>query len=112
MDGQTIFKFAVSMIESQAKKAVKELDIDLDDIDYFLLHQANKRILDSARNRLKQPEEKFPINVSNYGNTSSASVIILLDELLEAEKIKKGDMILMSAFGGGLTTGTCIMVWE
>lgn len=112
MEGQVIFKFAVSMIESQAKLAIETLGITFDSIDYYLLHQANKRILDSARTRLKQPEEKFPININNYGNTSSATVPILLDEMIEAGKIKKGDTLLMSAFGGGLTTGTCILVWE
>ena len=112
MEGPEVFKFAVSMIESQARLAFETLGLSPDDIDYFVLHQANKRIIESARTRLKQPQEKFPINISKYGNISSATIPILLDEMLEEGKIKKGDKILMSAFGAGLTTGTCIMIWE
>lgn len=112
MNGQEIFKFAVSMIESESKLAFSKLGITAEDIDYFILHQANKRIIESARTRLKQPEEKFPTNIHQYGNVSSASIPILLDEMLVAGRIKKGDTLLMSAFGAGLTTGTCIMVWE
>ncbi|MGE4484558.1 MAG: beta-ketoacyl-ACP synthase III [Oscillospiraceae bacterium] len=112
MEGPEVFKFAVSMIESQARLAFETLGLSPDDIDYFVLHQANKRIIESARTRLKQPQEKFPINISRYGNMSSATIPILLDEMLGDGKIKKGDKILMSAFGAGLTTGTCIMIWE
>lgn len=112
MQGQEVFKFAVSMIESQTKLALETLDMTADDIDYFVLHQANIRIIESARTRLKQPEEKFPINIEQYGNISSASIPILLNEMLEDGKIKKGTALLLTAFGAGLTTGTCVMIWE
>ncbi|HXK78456.1 MAG TPA: beta-ketoacyl-ACP synthase III [Oscillospiraceae bacterium] len=112
MQGQGVFKFAVRMIETQTKAALESLSLTADDIDYYLLHQANKRILDFAREKLGQPEEKFPSNIHRYGNVSSASVPILLDELFEKGNIQKGTKLLMSAFGAGLTAGTCVMSWE
>lgn len=112
MDGQEIFKFAVNMVERQVKLALDKLEITADEVDYYILHQANKRIIDSARNRLSQPTEKFPVNIDRYGNISSATIPILLDEMLENGRIKPGHTLLMSAFGAGLTTGTCVMVWD
>jgi 3-oxoacyl-[acyl-carrier-protein] synthase-3 len=112
MSGQEVFKFAVSMIESQTKLALDNLGLAADDIDYYIFHQANKRIIDSARMKLKQPEEKFPINIDRYGNISSATIPILLDEMLDNGLIQKGTRLLMTAFGAGLTTGICVMTWE
>lgn len=112
MDGQEVFKFAVSVVEKETMLALEALNINPDDIDFYLLHQANKRIIDSIRTRLKQPEEKFPVNIDKYGNTSSASILILLDEVVSEGKIKKGDTLLMTAFGAGLTTGICVINWE
>lgn len=112
MQGQEVFRFAVRMIETQTKAALESLSLTADDIDFYLLHQANRRILDFAREKLGQPEEKFPMNIQRYGNLSSASIPILLDELLEQQKIQKGAKLLMSAFGAGLTAGTCVMSWE
>jgi 3-oxoacyl-[acyl-carrier-protein] synthase-3 len=112
MQGQEVFKFAVSMIENQTDLALQTLHMIPDDIDYYVLHQANKRIIESARNRLNQPEEKFPVNIERYGNISSVSIPILLDEMMENGRIQKGTKLLLSAFGAGFTTGTCVMIWE
>jgi len=112
MQGQEVFKFAVTNIGQQIDLALRALDMTPDDIDYYLLHQANKRIIDSAINRLKQPSDKFPMNIERYGNISSVSIPILLDETIDSGKIKKGTKILLSAFGAGMTTGTCVMIWE
>jgi 3-oxoacyl-[acyl-carrier-protein] synthase-3 len=112
MDGQEVFKFAVTMIEREVKAAVEALGITKDDIDYYILHQANKRILTTAQERLKEPASKFPTNIHHTGNMSSATIPVLLDELLAEGKIKKGDTLFMSAFGAGLTAGSCVMVWE
>lgn len=112
MQGQDVFKFAVSMIVQETEAALSALGMQPGDIDLYLLHQANKRIIDMARNRLGQPEEKFPLNITRYGNISSVSIPILLDELLTVGKIKKGSRLLLSAFGAGMTTGTCVMIWE
>jgi 3-oxoacyl-[acyl-carrier-protein] synthase-3 len=112
MSGQEVFKFAVNIFETQAKAALGALNMSADDIDYYILHQANKRISDFARTKMRQPEEKFPSNISRHGNMSSVSIPVLLDELLESGKIKRGSRLLMSAFGAGLTAGTCVMVWE
>jgi len=112
MDGQEVFKFAVTMIEKEVKAAVEALGITKDDIDFYILHQANMRILKTAQDRLKEPESKFPSNIHDTGNMSSATIPVLLDQLLDAGKIKKGDTLFMSAFGAGLTAGSCVMVWE
>lgn len=112
MEGQEVFKFAVKSVEKEVNLALSAMNITARDIDYFILHQANKRIIDSVRTRLEQPEGKFPININKYGNMSAASILALLDEMLEDGKIKKGDMLLLSAFGAGMTTGTSVMIWE
>lgn len=112
MDGRGVFKFAVSMAGKELDRALKALDLTADAIDLFLIHQANRRIVDAIRTRAKQGQEKFPMNIQNYGNISSASIPILLDECVEQGMIKAGDTLFMSAFGGGLTTGTAVLVWE
>lgn len=112
MSGQEIFKYAVSTAVKAAKDAEKSTSISLSDIDYFLLHQANGRIIEMVQNQLKQPMEKFPFNYHNYGNTSAASIPLLLDEINKKGKLKKGDMLFLSAFGGGLTSGSCMLQWN
>ncbi|SMC60036.1 beta-ketoacyl-ACP synthase III [Papillibacter cinnamivorans] len=112
MNGQEIFKFAVSAIQREIRTVTAETGITPEEVDYFLLHQANGRIIESARNRMKQPKEKFPTNYEECGNTSSASIPLLLDSLNTANRLKNGDILLMSAFGGGLTTGTCLLKWN
>jgi len=112
MQGQEVFKFAVSMIVSQSERILSDLNMTPEDIDYYVLHQANKRIIDFARMKLKQEPEKFPMNVDKYGNTSSASIPILLEEMISDGRIKPGTRLLLSAFGAGLTTGICVIEWE
>lgn len=112
MDGQDVFRFAVNTIDTQVKLALDAVKLSTEDIDYFLLHQANKRIIDYARNKLHQPEERVPVNIDRYANISSATIPVLIDEMLSDGRIKKGTRLLMTAFGAGLTTGTCIMEWE
>lgn len=111
-EGQEVFKFAVNSVEREVKLALEALNLGLNDIDYYILHQANKRIIDSVRKRLGQPEEKFPVNIDKYGNTSSATIPVLIDEMIEEGKIKKGDRLLLAAFGSGLATGVCVIEWE
>ena len=82
-----------------------------EDIDLFVLHQANIRIIDAIRHFSKQDKSKFPINVDKYGNTSSATIPILLDELNRGGKLRNGDMLLMSAFGAGFTWGSILYRW-
>jgi 3-oxoacyl-[acyl-carrier-protein] synthase III len=112
MNGREIFKFAVTTVQNEIESAVKDAGLTADDVDYFLLHQANGRIIDSARTRLHQPEEKFPGNYEECGNTSAASIPLLLDELNRNHRLKKGDILLLCAFGAGLTWGSCIIRWE
>ena len=112
MQGQEVFKFAVGIVGKDVKKALEETEMTPEQIDYYILHQANKRIIDSIRVKLKQPEEKFPVNIGKYGNLSSVSIPLLLCEMLDEGKIKKGDTLFLSGFGAGLTAGCCIMVWE
>jgi 3-oxoacyl-[acyl-carrier-protein] synthase-3 len=112
MRGQDVFKFAVTNIDTNVKAAMDSLNMTPDDIDYFIFHQANKRIIDYARAKLRQPEDKIPLNIENTGNISSATIPILLDRMVGDGRLKPGTRLLMTAFGAGLTTGTCIMVWE
>ena len=111
MQGQDVFKFAVTAVEREIKLALDALKMSTDQIDYFILHQANKRIVDSVRNKLCQPEEKFPVNIEHYGNLSSVSIPLLLCEMLEDNRLKQGDLIFLSAFGAGMTVGSCVIEW-
>lgn len=111
MDGQEVFKFAVRKIPSIVQALTKKADIEINQLDCILLHQANQRIIQTAAKRLKLPEELFPMNLDQYGNTSAASVAILLDEVHKSGKIKSGDLIALAGFGGGLTWAGILMHW-
>ncbi|QNK40983.1 beta-ketoacyl-ACP synthase III [Caproicibacter fermentans] len=112
MNGREIFKFAVTTVQNEIETVARKAGIAVDDVDYFLLHQANGRIIESARTRLHQPEEKFPVNYAECGNTSSASIPVLLDELNRNRRLKRGDTLLFCAFGAGLTWGSCVIRWN
>ncbi len=111
MNGQEIYKFAISAVKSDVDFLTKKTGISVNDIDYFILHQANKRIIEAVRTRLEQPVDKFPTNIEKYGNTSSASVPLLLDEL-NRNNMLDNKVIFLSAFGAGLTSGACIIKWN
>ncbi len=111
MKGQEVFKFAVTAAYSDIVKAMDESEISASDVDYFLLHQANIRIINSIQHFLKQPAEKFPTNVEDHGNSSSASCPILLDECNSKGMFRKGDKIVMSAFGAGFVSGAVVFEW-
>jgi 3-oxoacyl-[acyl-carrier-protein] synthase-3 len=93
------------------RKILNETKLEPNDIKYYVLHQANKRIIDSIRNFLGVDEEKVPHNVERYGNISSAALPALLDELNRAGKLQKGDKLVFSAFGAGFTTAACVIEW-
>ena len=106
MDGQTVFKFAVTEVPRVIEELLKKSGTTADEIDYFVLHQANRRIIESVAKRLKQPIEKFPMNIEKTGNTSSASLPILLDEMKKKGLLGEGKKkVVMSSFGAGLLWG-------
>jgi 3-oxoacyl-[acyl-carrier-protein] synthase-3 len=105
MNGQQIFKAAVTTMAAHAEKVVKDADMRMEDIDWFIPHQANLRIIEAVGNRFNIPLEKVIINVDKYANTSSASVPVALDEAIRSGKIRRGDNVLLAAFGAGLTAG-------
>ena len=109
MEGQETFKFAVNRIVSDITEVASAAGIDMDKISYVVPHQANIRIIDFAAKRLGIPKEKFFVNISKYGNTSSASVPIAFDELKKSGKLNRGDIVVMCAFGGGLSSAACII---
>lgn len=111
MKGQEVFKFAVTAASKDIKRALNDSGFSADDVDHYLLHQANIRIIQAIQNYLEQPMEKFPTNVENHGNSSSACCPILLDECNRKGLIKKGDKIAMSAFGAGFVSGAVVMEW-
>ncbi len=111
MDGREVFKFAVRVMEKASIEALKEADMELEDIDFLIPHQANIRIINSAAKRLKVPKDRVYINLDRYGNMSSASIPIALEEAYREGLINKGDNILMVAFGAGLTWASVILKW-
>jgi len=111
MRGREVYKFAVRCIPKAISEAVTRAGLTMEEIDCFIPHQANIRIIDAAAERLGQPREKFFVNVERYGNTSSASVPVALYEAVEAGRIKQGDLSVLVAFGGGLTWGSCALRW-
>lgn len=111
MDGQEVYKFAVTAVPHSLFKTIQAAGLTVEEIDYFALHQANIRILQSVAKRLKVPEEKFPISLDHCGNISAASVPILLDEMNRKKMLQPGMKIALSGFGGGLTWASAVIEW-
>ena len=111
MDGKEVYSFAVSTVPKSIMSVLEKANIEPEQVDYFLLHQANVRILDSVAKRLKMPKEKFPISLDHCGNISAGSIPILLDEVNKKGLLKRGQKIILSGFGGGLTWGTTLLEW-
>lgn len=111
MDGQETFKFAVKKIVEDVNAVLDMAGLTIDDIAYIVPHQANVRIIDYAAKRLKISTDKIYVNIDKVGNTSAASVPIALSELADSGRVKKGDKIIMCAFGGGLSSAACIIEW-
>lgn len=111
MDGRNVFKWAVRLLAESIELVLKNSNTAVHDVSLFLLHQANIRIIRAAAEQLGIPEEKFFTNLERYGNTSGGSIPIALDEALAEGRIERGDTVLMSGFGGGLTWGTGLYRW-
>ncbi len=111
MDGQEVFKFAVRKVPECIEEVLTAAKISSDEIDWFLLHQANQRIIRSVAKRLCVDEKRFPVNLAHYGNTSAASIPILLDEWNQSGQLKRGNKIVLSGFGAGLTWGAAMMTF-
>lgn len=111
MDGRAVFEFAVSRVPEVIREVLKKADIEKEEVDFYLLHQANRRIISAAVKRLGLEEERFPMNMEEYGNTSAASIPILLYEENRRGKLKKDSLLVLSGFGGGLTYGASLLRW-
>jgi 3-oxoacyl-[acyl-carrier-protein] synthase-3 len=111
MDGRPVFKWAVRLLEDSSNQVLQAADMKASDVDLWLFHQANVRILDAAISSIGIERERVEIHLDRYGNTSAGSVPIALDEALRGGRVKRGDRLLMCGFGGGLAWGTALMRW-
>lgn len=111
MDGSSVFRFAVGTVPVCVNKILEKAGVDKDEIDYYVCHQANKRIIESVAAKLEQPIEKFYMNMQEYGNTSAASVPIALSEMNQAGLFKPGMKVLCVGFGAGLTWAGALIEW-
>jgi 3-oxoacyl-[acyl-carrier-protein] synthase-3 len=110
-NGNEVFKVAVRSMEDAALAALKANGAEVSDIDLFVPHQANARIINAVAQRLGVPKERIVVNIDRFGNTSAASIPIALDEAVRAGRLKPGDLLLLAAFGGGLTWGSALIRW-
>ena len=111
MNGREVFKFATRVLVSSAEKLLDQLGLTVDDIDLYVPHQANIRIIKHAVERLGIPEEKVVVNVDRYGNTSSGSIPLALADAVRDRRVNKGDIVLMTGMGAGLTWGSGVLEW-
>ncbi len=111
MKGSDVFKFAVRAFPETVENVLEQGNVTADNIDLFVPHQANIRIIESIAKRFKQPMEKFYVNLDRYGNTSGASIPLALDEANKEGRLKKGDKVVIVGFGGGLTYGSILFEW-
>jgi 3-oxoacyl-[acyl-carrier-protein] synthase-3 len=112
MKGPDVFKFATDIFIRQAFAVAEEAGIDIDDIDLFVPHQANSRIIEAAARRVGLPMERVMVNIDEYGNTSTATIGLALHDALRQGRLKSGDRVLIAGFGSGLTWGACLLEWE
>jgi 3-oxoacyl-[acyl-carrier-protein] synthase-3 len=110
MQGRKIYKFAVSRFPKLIEDTLQRAGLQPDEVDSYICHQSNARMLESARERIGIPEHKLPINIDRYGNCSGGSVPLLLDELREQGRCNPGETVMFVAFGGGLTWGSSL--WQ
>ena len=111
MDGREVFKFATKNVIQSLRKVMEEAGVTAEEIKYFIPHQANMRIVEVISKKLQIPFDKFYMNMDRYGNTSSASIPIALNELNEKGLIERGDKIILTGFGGGMTWATMLIEW-
>jgi 3-oxoacyl-[acyl-carrier-protein] synthase-3 len=111
MAGKEVYKYATRQLAESARAALRDANLSVDDVDQFLFHQANLRIIESVQNAVGIPMEKTYLNIERYGNTSAASVPMALVEAIAAGRIKAGDRLLMAAFGAGFTAGAAVLEW-
>ncbi|MBO5113887.1 MAG: ketoacyl-ACP synthase III [Lachnospiraceae bacterium] len=111
MNGQEVYKFAVKTVPKSIEEALLKANVKADDVKYFLLHQANLRIIEAVAKRLGQSIEKFPTNLQECGNISAGSVPVLLDHVNREGMLQKGDTIVLAGFGAGLTWGATVLIW-
>ena len=112
MNGREVYKFATRILVSSAEKLLEECGLTVDDIDLYIPHQANKRIIDHAARNLGIPEDKIFVNVQKYGNTSSASIPLCLAEAVADGRLREGTRVLMTGMGAGLTWGSAYTIWN
>ncbi len=111
MDGRAVFQFAVRKVPEVIGELLKKNSLKKEDITFYVLHQANRRIIEAVAKRMEEPIKKFPINLDEYGNTSSASIPLLLHEMNQKHCFHAGDKIVIAGFGGGLTWGADVLIW-
>jgi len=111
MRGNETFKIAVRSIEEVSREVLSKAELTPEDVNLFIPHQANQRIIDAVGDRLGIPAERSYVNVDRFGNTSAASIPLALDEAVRAGRVKRGDVLLMAAFGAGLTWGASVVRW-
>lgn len=111
MDGKAVFRFATTVVPACVTDVLRKSEVEKEEVDFVVCHQANSRIIDTAAKRLGIPREKFYVNIEEYGNTSSASIPIALDEMVEKGLLKRGMKVAMVGFGGGLTWGGVLVEW-
>ena len=111
MNGSEVYKFAVRTVPAAISEALEQAKVPADDVKLYLLHQANRRIIEAVAKRLGQSLDKFPMNLQECGNISAASVPILLDKVCSAGMLQVGDKIVLAGFGAGLTWGACVLEW-
>jgi 3-oxoacyl-[acyl-carrier-protein] synthase III len=112
MNGREVFKFATRVMVSSAQKVLDECGLTVDDVDVYVPHQANKRIIDHAAGKLGIPEEKVVVNVDRYGNTSSGSIPLALADAAADGRLREGELVLMTGVGAGLTWGSALIEWN
>lgn len=111
MDGQRTYRFAVATVPKLIESALEKAGITADEVDHFILHQANLRIIESIAEKLKQPIEKFIVNIEKYGNTSAASIALALADANNECRLQRGNTVLLCAFGAGKTYGATVLRW-
>ena len=110
-DGKTVYKFAVKNMADVSKKILDNNNLQGSDIKLFIPHQANRRIIDATAKRCGLEDKQVFVNINKYGNTTAGTIPIALDEAVETNRLDEGDLLLLSAFGGGFTWGSMLIRW-